>query len=166
MELVSPGLGLIFWMLISFSILLFITFKFIWPAILGGLKEREEEIANSLEEAKKAREEMKSLQSDNQALIREAKNQRDEILKEAKALKEDMLREAKQLASIEGQRMVEESKKQIQQEKMAAITELKNEVAELSINIAEKLIKTELSDKNKKKDLMEKLIKEADQQLN
>lgn len=166
MELVSPGLGLIFWMLVSFSILLFITFKFIWPAILGGLKEREEEIANSLEEAKKAREEMKSLQSDNQALIREAKNQRDEILKEAKALKEDMLREAKQLASIEGQRMVEESKKQIQQEKMAAITELKNEVAELSINIAEKLIKTELSDKNKKKDLMEKLIKEADQQLN
>lgn len=166
MELVSPGLGLIFWMVISFSILLFVTFKFIWPAILGGLKEREEEIASSLEEAKKAREEMKSLQSDNQALIKEAKNQRDEILKEAKALKEDILKEAKQQATIEGQRLVEESKKRIQQEKMAAITELKNQVADLSISIAEKLIKSELSAKNKQEDLMEQLIKEADQQLN
>jgi len=166
MELVSPGLGLIFWMVISFSILLFVTFKFIWPAILGGLKEREEEIARSLEEAKKAREEMKSLQSDNQALIKEAKNQRDEILKEAKALKEDILKEAKQQATIEGQRLVEESKKRIHQEKMAAITELKNQVADLSISIAEKLIQSELSAKNKQKDLMDQLIKEADQQLN
>ena len=166
MELVSPGFGLIFWMLVSFSILLFITFKFIWPAILGGLKEREEEIANSLEEAKKAREEMKNLQSDNQALIKEAKNQRDEILKEAKAIKEDILKEAKQQATLEGQRLVEESKKRIQQEKVAAITELKNEVADLSISIAEKLIKTELSADNKKKELMDKLIKEADKQLN
>ncbi len=166
MELVSPGFGLIFWMLVSFSILLFITFKFIWPAILGGIKEREDEIANSLEEAKKAREEMKSLQSDNQALIKEARNQRDEILKEAKALKEDILREAKEVATLEGQRLVEESKKRIQQEKVAAITELKNEVADLSISIAEKLIKTELSADNKKKDLMDKLIKEADKQLN
>ncbi|NPD46452.1 MULTISPECIES: F0F1 ATP synthase subunit B [unclassified Lentimicrobium] len=166
MELVSPGFGLIFWMLVSFSILLFITFKFIWPAILGGLKEREEEIASSLEEAKKAREEMKALQSDNQALIKEAKNQRDEILKEAKALKDDILKEAKQQATLEGQQLVEESRKRIQQEKVAAITELKNEVADLSISIAEKLIKTELSADTKKKDLMDKLIKEADKQLN
>lgn len=166
MELVSPGLGLIFWMVISFSILLFVTFKFIWPAILGGLKEREEEIANSLEEAKKAREEMKSLQSDNQALIKEAKDQRDDILKEAKALKEDIIKEAKQQATMEGHRLVEESKKRIQQEKMAAITELKNQVADLSISIAEKLIKSELSAKNKQKDVMDQLIKDADQQLN
>ena len=166
MELVSPGIGLIFWMLLSFSILLFITFKYIWPVILGGLKEREDEIAHSLEEAKKAREEMKSLQSDNQALIKEAKDQRDEILNEAKALKDDILKEAKIKADLEGQRLVEESKKRIQQEKMAAITELKNEVAELSISIAEKLIKSELSAKNKQKELMDQLIKEADQQLN
>lgn len=166
MELVSPGFGLIFWMLVSFSILLFITFKFIWPAILGALKEREDEIANSLEEAKKAREEMKALQSDNQALIREARNQREEILKEAKAMKEDILKEAKQQATLEGQRLVEESRNRIQQEKVAALTELKNEVADLSISIAEKLIKSELSVANKKKDLMDKLIKEADQQLN
>lgn len=166
MELVSPGFGLIFWMLVSFSILLFITFKFIWPAILGGLKEREEEIANSLEEAKKAREEMKALQSDNQSLIREARNQHDEILKEAKASKDEILKEAKQQATLEGQRLVEDAKKRIQQEKMAAITELKKEVADLSISIAEKLIKTELSADTKKKDLMDKLIKDADKQLN
>lgn len=166
MELVSPGLGLIFWMVLSFSILMFITFKFIWPAILVGIKEREQEIAGSLEEAKKAREEMKALQASNESLIAEAKEQRDIILKEAKALKEYMLKEAKEQAKTEGQRLIEEAKKQIEQEKMAAITELKNEVADLSISIAEKLIKTELAAKNKSKDLMDKLIKEADQQLN
>jgi F-type H+-transporting ATPase subunit b len=166
MELVSPGLGLIFWMVVSFSILMFITFKFIWPAILGGLKEREEEIASSLDEAKKAREEMKSLQARNEELIAEAKQQRDVILKEAKELKADMLNAAKKQASDEGKRLIEEAKKQIEQEKMAAITELKNEVADLSILIAEKLIKMELAARNKSKDLMNKLIKEADNQLN
>lgn len=166
MELVSPGLGLIFWMVVSFSILMFITYKFIWPAILGGLKEREEEIASSLDEAKKAREEMKSLQARNEELIAEAKQQRDIILKEAKELKADMLNAAKKQASDEGKRLIEEAKKQIEQEKMAAITELKNEVADLSILIAEKLIKMELAAKNKSKDLMNKLIKEADNQLN
>jgi F-type H+-transporting ATPase subunit b len=166
MELVSPGLGLIFWMVVSFSILMFITFKFIWPAILGGLKEREEEIASSLDEAKKAREDMKSLQARNEELIAEAKQQRDIILKEAKELKADMLNAAKKQASDEGKRLIEEAKKQIEQEKMAAITELKNEVADLSILIAEKLIKMELAAKNKSKDLMNKLIKEADNQLN
>jgi F-type H+-transporting ATPase subunit b len=166
MELVSPGLGLIFWMVVSFSILMFITFKFIWPAILGGLKEREEEIASSLDEAKKAREEMKSLQARNEELIAEAKQQRDIILKEAKELKADMLNAAKKQASDEGKRLIEEAKKQIEQEKMAAITELKNEVADLSILIAEKLIKMELAARNKSKDLMNKLIKEADNQLN
>ncbi len=166
MELVSPGIGLIFWMLVSFGIVVFITMKYIWPAILSGLKEREEEITNSLDEAKKAREEMKSLQSDNEALINEAKNQRDEILKEAKTLKNNILSEAKAIATREGNRLVEEAKKRIEQEKMAAITELKNEVADLSISIAEKLIKSELSAKNKEKALMDKLIKDADKQLN
>jgi len=166
MELISPGIGLIFWMLVSFSLLMFVTFKFIWPAILGGIKEREDEIANSLEEAKKAREEMKSLKSDNEALIREAKDQRDIILKEAKQIRADMISEAKNTASQEGQKMIEEAKKRINQEKTAAITELKNEVADLSIKIAEKLIKTELKPENKKAELMSKLINEADKQLN
>lgn len=166
MELVSPGLGLIFWMVVSFSILMFITFKYIWPAILGGLKEREEEIASSLDEAKKAREEMKALQANNEALIAEAKEKRDEILKEAKELKNDIVTAAKSQAQTEGQHLIEDAKKQIEQEKMAAITELKNEVADLSIHIAEKLIRTELSAKNKDKKLMNQLINEADKQLN
>ena len=166
MELISPGIGLIFWMLVSFSLLMFVTFKFIWPAILGGIKEREDEIANSLDEAKKAREEMKSLKSDNEVLIREAKDQRDIILKEAQQIKADIVAEAKNTANVEGHRMIEEAKKRINQEKMAAITELKNEVADLSIKIAEKLIKTELAPKNKGTELMDKLIKDADKQLN
>ena len=137
MELVSPGLGLIFWMLLSFSILLFITFKFIWPAILGGLKEREQEIAQSLEEAKNAREEMKLLQSNNESLIKEAKEQRDLIIKEAKQLKEDILAQSRDQAKAEGQRIVEEAKKKIEQEKLAAIAQIKSEVADLSISTAE-----------------------------
>jgi len=166
MELVSPGIGLIFWMLVSFSLLLFITFKYIWPAILGGLKEREEEITNSLEEAKNARKEMQALQANNEVLIKDAKEQRDIILKEAKALKEDLLNTAKAEGTQVKNRLVEDAKKQIEQEKIAAIAELKNEVADLSISIAEKLIKAELSDKNKEKSLMDNLIKEADKQLN
>ncbi|OYT16178.1 MAG: ATP synthase F0 subunit B [Bacteroidetes bacterium 4572_77] len=166
MQLVSPGIGLIFWMIVSFSLLMFVTFKYIWPAILGGLKEREEDIANSLEEAKSAREEMKSLQANNEALLKEAKEERDELLKEAKALKDDIVSAAKKQAAQEGVRLVEEAKMRINQEKMAAITELKNTVADLSINIAEKLIRTELESKNKDKALMDKLINDAEKQLN
>lgn len=166
MEIVSPGIGLIFWMLIIFSLLFFVATKFIWPAILTGLKQREQEISDSLDEARRTREQMAALKADNEALLKQAKEERDAIIREARMLKEKMLDEAKEQSAVEGQRLIEEAKKRIEQEKMAAITEVKNQVADLSIQIAEKLIRAELSDKHKNAALMDKLIAEANTQLN
>ena len=166
MELVSPGLGLIFWMTLSFGIVLFLLSKFVWPLILGGLKEREEEIANSLEAARQAREEIQNLQSNNEALLKEARDEREELIREARKLKDDLVASAKGQAEEEARQIVENAKALIEQEKTAALSELKNQVADLSIEIAEKLIKAELSEDKKKKELMDKLIGEADNQLN
>ena len=166
MELVSPGIGLIFWMTLSFGIVLFLLSKYAWPMILGSLKEREEEISNSLEAARQARDEIKNLQASNEELLKLARNEREELLREAKQLKDDLISEAKVQADKEAKQIVENAKAVIEQEKTAALSELKNRVADLSIEIAEKLIKAELSEDKKQKALMQKLISDADHQLN
>lgn len=166
MELVNPGIGLIFWMTLSFGIVLFLLSKFVWPLILGGLKEREEEIANALEAARQARKDIQNLQANNEELLKEARDEREELIREARKLKDDLIATAKAQAEVEAKQIVENAKAVIEQEKTAAISELKNQVADLSIEIAEKLLKAELSDDKKQKDLMDKLIGEADNQLN
>ncbi len=166
MELVSPGIGLIFWMTLSFGIVLFLLSKFAWPLILGSLKEREEDIANSLEAARQARDEIKNLQANNEELLKEARNEREELLREARQLKDDLIAKAKLEADEEARKIVENAKSIIEHEKTAALSELKNQVAGLSIEIAEKLLRSELSKENKQKELMNKLIQDADQQLN
>ncbi|MBN2236698.1 MAG: F0F1 ATP synthase subunit B [Bacteroidales bacterium] len=166
MELVNPGLGLIFWMTLSFGIVLFILSKYAWPLILGGIKEREEEINNSLESARQAREEIKNLQSNNEQLLKQAREERDALMREARELKDDMIVKAKSQADQQAKQIIESAKAAIEQEKTAALSDLKNQVAGLSIEIAEKLLKAELSKENKQKELMDKLIGEAGQQLN
>jgi len=166
MELVSPGLGLIFWMTLSFGIVLFLLSKFVWPMILGSLKEREEGIANSLEAAQKAREEIQNLHSNNEELLKEARDEREEMIREARKLKDDLIDTAKDKADEEAKHIIENAKAVIEQEKTAALSALKNQVADLSIEIAEKLLKAELSKDKKQKELMDKLIGEADNQLN
>ena len=166
MELVSPGLGLIFWMTLSFGIVLFLLSKFAWPMILVSLKEREDQITNALEAAHQAREEIKNLQANNEHLLQEARNEREELLREARQLKDDLIAKAKTQAETVAQQIVENAKAVIEQEKTTALGELKNQVADLSIEIAEKLLKAELSSDNKKNDLMNKLIGEAKHQLN
>lgn len=166
MELVNPGIGLIFWMTLSFGIVLFLLSKFVWPLILGGLKEREEEIANALEAARQARKDIQNLQANNEELLKEARDEREELIREARKLKDDLIATAKVQAEVEAKQIVENAKAVIEQEKTAAISELKNQVADLSIEIAEKLLKAELSEDKKQKDLMDKLIGEADNQLN
>jgi len=161
MELVQPGLGLIIWMTIAFSILLWILGKFAWKPIMKGLKEREDSIDEALNAANKAREEMKELKFSNEQLLKEAKEERDNILREARQVKETIIDEAKEKANDEANRIVENAKDSIQYEKMAAITEMKNQVAQLSIEIAEKILKEELSAEDKHKKLIEKLVKEV-----
>lgn len=161
MELVKPSIGLIFWMIISFSIILFLLKKFAWKPILGMIKEREDSIENALAAAEKAKEEMKALQASNERILHEAKAERDQLLKDAREIKEKMIAEAKDVASKEGERLLKAARENIQNEKMAAVTELKNQVASLSIDIAEKILKAELSSDEKQKTLVTTLLKDV-----
>ena len=161
MNLVTPDIGLLFWMLVSFGIVLFILKKFAWKPILKSLDERNNFIQESIDSAKKAREEMASLKSDHEVIIADAKSQRDGILKEARDIKDKMIAEAKGLASKEASRIISSARESIQNEKMAAITELKNQVATLSIEIAEKILKQELSEKDKQKTVIGNLLQEV-----
>jgi F-type H+-transporting ATPase subunit b len=161
MQLVQPGIGLIFWMTLSFGVLLYILAKFAWKPILTGLKEREATIDEALNAAEKAKEEMKLLKSDNEALLKQAKEERDEILKAARKVKEKMIEDAKNRATTEADRIVEAAKENIHFEKMAALTDLKNQLATLSIEIAEKVLKEELADRAKQQKLVNRLIDEV-----
>jgi F-type H+-transporting ATPase subunit b len=161
MELVKPSIGLIFWMIVSFSIILFLLKKFAWKPILSMIKEREESIENALASAEKAKQEMKALQSDNERILMEAKIERDALLKDARDMKDKMIAEAKSLAANEGEKMLMAARTSIQNEKAAAIADLKNQVAVLSIEIAEKILKSELSTDEKQKALVTNLLKEV-----
>lgn len=160
MELIQPGIGLIFWMTISFGVVLFILGKFAWPAITKGLKEREESIREAISAADRAREEMAKLQADNEALIRQAKDDRDAILTEARKVKEKIIDESKERANQEASRIIESAKERIENEKKAAITDLKNEIANFSIEIAERILKEELSHTGRQEELIRKMIDE------
>jgi F-type H+-transporting ATPase subunit b len=158
MGIVTPSIGLIFWMTLSFGILLFILAKFAWVPILAYLHEREKSIEDALNQADKARDEMRALKSDNEELLRQAKEERSAILKDARIIRDKMIEESKTRANQEYNIILESAKESIHFEKMAAITELKNQIATLSIDIAEKILKEELSDKESQKKHIDKMM--------
>jgi F-type H+-transporting ATPase subunit b len=147
--LITPGLGVIFWMVVSFAILVFILLKFGWPIILKTLNERESAINDALLAADKAKEEMQQLKASNEDLLREAKLERDEMLRNARLTSEKIIEDSKIKATEEADRIVEMARQSIEYEKMEALHELKNQMANLSIEIAEKLLKEELADKER-----------------
>ncbi|MCB9449683.1 MAG: F0F1 ATP synthase subunit B [Flavobacteriales bacterium] len=161
MELIQPAIGLLFWMMVSFLVVLFILKKFAWKPILGALKERETSIENALDEAEKARTEMASLQASNEKLLQEARIERDAMLKDARDMKDKIVAEAKNKAKDEADRLIVAARETIKNEKMAAITELKNQVATLSIDIAEKILRNELTQEEKQKNLNSTLLDEV-----
>lgn len=161
MELITPAIGLIFWTTITFLVLLFLLKKMAWKPILGAVSEREDSIKNALEEAENARKEMQNLTADNERILKEARAERDTLLKEAREIKETIISEAKEEAQIQANKVVAQAQATIQSEKQAAITDLKNQVAELSISIAEKVVRGELSDTSKQTKLVEEMLKEV-----
>jgi len=161
MELVKPAFGLIFWMVISFSIILFLLKKFAWPVILTALDDRERSITEALNAAQKAKEEMANLKADNEKLLQEARNQRDLLLKEARDAKDAIINDAKVKATEEADRLRKIAREDIQNEKIAAINEMKNQVATLSIQIAEKVIRQQLSTDEKQNALVANLLKDV-----
>ena len=135
MELVTPGLGLIFWMVISFSVILFILKKYAWKPILNALKEREITIDTALKSADKAKEEMEQLKADNEKIFKEAKNERDNLLKDARQVKDKIISEAKLKANSDVKKIIADARGKIESEKEAALAEIKNQVAGFSIEI-------------------------------
>ncbi len=160
MELITPGIGLLFWMLVMFVIVLWILKKFAWKPIMNALKDREMSIQEALMSADSARKEMEKLQADNEKIMAEARAERDTIIRDAKQVKDNMINEAKDQASDEAKKIIQDAMKEIENEKIAAIDEIKSKVAELSIEIAEKILREKLADNKKQKEMIEKLIKE------
>ena len=159
MELVTPEIGLIFWTTIVFLLLLVVLKKYAWKPILTAVDERNKSIEDALKAADKAKKEMLDLNTDNERILMEAKIERYTLLKEGREIKDNIIVEAKDKAKIEADKILTTTKEQINNEKMKAITELKNQVAEISIDIAEKILKSELSDKNKQKELIAEVSK-------
>jgi len=160
MGLVTPNPGTIFWMVIIFGLVLFILRKFAWKPILNALKDREESIASALSAADEAKKEVASLKADNEKIIAEARREKDVILKEARELKDKIIAEAKEKANREAAKNIEQARLQIESEKTAAITEIKKQVAELSVMIAEKVIKKELANKGEQEKMVDGLVNE------
>jgi F-type H+-transporting ATPase subunit b len=150
--------GLFFWQVLIFVGLIFLLKKFAWKPILDAVNEREEGIKNALESAENARKEMQALQADNQRILNEARAERDAMLKEAREMKEKMIADAKGEAQAQGEKMIEQAKAAINSEKNAAMAELKLQVSTLSLSIAEKLLKDELSNTEAQTKLVEKML--------
>ena len=152
------SLGLFFWMAVLFLALLFLLRKFAWKPILDSVNEREEGIKNALASAEDAKKEMQNLQASNEQLLKEARAERDSMMKEAREIKDKMIADAKEEAKEVAAKLIQNAQASIEQEKQAALSELKNQVAELSIGIAESVVKKELSDKKEQLKLVEDLL--------
>jgi F-type H+-transporting ATPase subunit b len=160
MELVTPNVGTIFWMIIVFGIVAFVLKKFAWRPILNALYEREESIDTALKAAQEARSEVERLEAGNDKLIADARREKDSILREAMNLKEEIITGAKEKAAAEMQRNIENARQQIQNEKAKAISEMKKQMTEISFMIAEKIIRKEMDDPKQHQQLVSEIIDE------
>ena len=162
MELIKPDIGLLFWMIVSFSILLFMLVKFAWKPILKALKDREKSISKSLLAAQHTKEEMAKIEFGNEKITALAKIERDNLLKEAKEIKNKILEEAKEEAKEEAAKIIQKALNSVEKEKNEAINEIKNQIASLSIDIAENILKQKLKDRAKQKELIDNLVNNID----
>ena len=153
--------GLFFWHLLVFVGLIFLLKKFAWKPILDTINERETSIRDALKSAENARSEMELAQADNKKILKEALIEKEKILKEANDIKSKTINESKDIAKIEADKIIKQAENLIQAEKNAVINDLKDQVAQLSINIAEKVLKDELNNKAKHEKLVERLLKES-----
>ena len=158
MDLVTPGIGLIFWSTLTFILLLWLLKRFAWKPILGAVKSREESIISALSAAEDAKREMQNLTADSEKLLKEARAEREAMLKEAREIKEKIVSDARELAQVEGNKMIIQAQATIESEKKAAVADIKNQVAELSVAIAEKVIKEQFSDKAKQLALVNSML--------
>lgn len=159
-ELVNPGIGLVFWMMVTFLLLLWLLGKFAWKPILKAVKDREEGIRSALSAAEEAKKEMQNITADNEQLLKEARVERETLLKQARETGEKIIAQANEKAKAEGDAMIRKAQEEIQAEKRAAISEIKTQIADLSVLMAEKVLGTELSDADSKKKMIDKSLED------
>lgn len=159
MELVTPSIGLVFWSTISFLVLMFLLTKFAWKPITKALHDRESSIEEALKSAENARKQMESLKNDNERLLNEARAERDHLLKEASEMKDQILAKAKKDAQTEGQKLIVAAKEAIEREKLTALNELKSQVALLSVDMAEKILRKKLEDRSQQEAFVNENLK-------
>ncbi|RZK52282.1 MAG: F0F1 ATP synthase subunit B [Pedobacter sp.] len=162
MDLLIPEIGLLAWNTISFLVLVFLLGKFAWKPIMKGISDREKSIDEALNKAELARQEMARLSAQNEDLMKQAREERDQILKEAKTLKDGIVNEAKTQAQAEGAKLIEKARIEIENQKKAALAELKGQVSTLSLEIAERVLRTQLDDKAKQQELVNNLLKDVE----
>jgi F-type H+-transporting ATPase subunit b len=161
MDLLTPAFGLIIWTLIAFLVVFFILKKFAWPAILGGLRKREQTIADSLATAERIKAEMAQMKNENEALLAKARDERAQLLKEAREIKDKIINEAKEQSKIEANKIITDAQAAINTQKMAALTEVKNQVGKLVIEVTEKVLRRELSNKQAQEEHIKGLVDEV-----
>jgi F-type H+-transporting ATPase subunit b len=161
MGIIEPGIGLLFWMTLTFVILLFILAKFAWKPIVNAVNDRETSIVDALNQAKLAKKEMEELKADNERIIREAKIERDAILKEAREIKDRIVGEAKDIAKSEGDKLIEAARQRIQSEKNAAMADIKSQIGNLSVNIAESILKQKLDNTEAQNELVQNYLNKS-----
>ncbi len=165
-SLATPAIGTIFWTTLIFGLLLVLLRVFAWKPIMGAIKEREDSIKGSLEAADEARRDMERLQADNETIIKEARKERDALMKEARDSRDKMIAEAKNLAKTEADKIVEKAREGIEKEKSAAMAEIRDQVADLSVDIAEKILRLSLKDTPEQDRLIDKLLDDIDLKKN
>lgn len=161
MQLLTPAFGLLIWTMVAFLIVFFILKKFAWPAIVGGLKKREENITEALATADKVRAEMAQLKNENEALLDLAREERAKLLKEARETKDKIISEAKEQAKAEANKIITETQAAINTQKMAALTDVKNQVGKLVIEVSEKILRKELANKEAQEAHIRGLVNEV-----
>jgi F-type H+-transporting ATPase subunit b len=165
-SLATPAVGTVFWTTVIFLLFFFLLTKFAWKPILSAVKARDEIIKSSLESAEKAREDMKRLQADNEAILRKAREERENILKEARDVRDKMINEAKGKATEEGEKLIEKAREAIEREKEKALSEIHDQVAFLSVEIASKLLGEKLKDSDQQNNLIAGYLKDIENSRN
>lgn len=161
MDLLLPHLGLIVWTLVAFLIVFFILKKFAWKPIIKGLNDRETSIADAIATAEKVKLEMAQLKNDNEALLATAREERSAMLKEAKEIKDKIVNDAKNEAKVQASKIIADAQASINQQKMAAIVDLKNQVGNLVIEVSEKILRKELSNKTDQENYIKELASDV-----
>lgn len=161
MNLLTPEFGLLIWTLLAFLVVFWVLGKFAWPAIVKGLKQREQTIADSLATAEKVKAEMAQMKSENEALLAKAREERAQLLKEARETKDKIINEAKEQAKTEANKILAETQAAINTQKMAALTEVKNQVGKMVIEVSEKILRKEMQNKESQEAYIRGLVDEV-----